>query len=142
MRLRYILGAALFCGAVSTLGGQAVQAQTPNSPKFVKLLLMKENTDIKNDTKALNTRDKDVAKFQNATGAKEKQLEKTLTKLHNQILKMTTTLISFSTQVNTGANALSPPNPALASKALSNLLTVQTLSVRAGLGVQPATPSQ
>jgi hypothetical protein len=71
-----------------------------------------------------------------------KSLNKSLIKLHNQILAMTSKLISFSVQVNTAATALSPPNPTLASKAFSNLLTVQTLSVQAGLGVTPATPTQ
>jgi len=143
MRLRHILGVAIFCGAVGTLGGQAVQAQNPNSPKFVMLLLKQEASQIKSDTKALNTRDKDVAKLETATKKSEiNQLNKALLKLHNQILSMTTKLISFSTQVNTGAVALSPPNPALVSKAFGNLLTVQTLSVRAGLGINPATPSQ
>jgi hypothetical protein len=128
---------------VSSLGGQTVQAQTPNSPKFVKLLLNKEAKAIKSDTKALNMRDKDIAKFEATKNPKlEKQLEKSLTKLHNQILGMTTKLQAESVQVYTGARILSPPNPSLKSSAFANLLMVQLLSVRAGLGVVPATPTQ
>ncbi len=134
---------SIFCGAVGTLGGQPVQAQNPNSVRFVKLLLMQEEKEIKSDQKAINTRNKDVAKLDAAKKASQiKQLEKALLKLHNQILSMTTKLQAFSVQVYTGAAVLSPPNPALVSKALGNLLTVQNLSVQAGLGIVPATPSQ
>jgi hypothetical protein len=143
MRLRHILGAAIFCGAVGTLGGQSVHAQKPNSPKFVMLLLKQQQMEIKSDTKALNTRDKDVVKLENATKQSQiNQLNKTLLQLHKQILSMTTKLASFSTQVYTGASVLTPPNPALLSQALTNLKTVQVLSLRAGLGIQPATPTQ
>jgi hypothetical protein len=144
MPARLVLRVAIACAAVGILtGGRSAQAQNPNSPRFVALLLMQQNKEIKSDTKALNTRDKDIVKLDNATKPSQiKQLNKSLTKLHNQILAMTSKLISFSTQVYTGATHLTPPNPTLKTKALDNLLTVQTLSVRAGLGVLPATPMQ
>lgn len=142
MRLRHILGAAIFCGAVGTLGGQTVQAQAPSSARFVKLLLIKQQTQIKADTKALNTRDKDIAKLDVATNPRQiRQLSKSLSKLHNQILAMTTKLQALSVQVFTNARNV-PSNPTLEHKALANLLVVQTLSVRAGLGIAPATPTQ
>jgi hypothetical protein len=143
MRPRHLLGVAIFWGVVGTLGGQTVQAApTPNSPKFVKLLLNKQVKAIKADNKALNQRDKDIAKFESTTNPKvEKMLEKSLTKLHNQILGMTTKLISEAMQVYTAASILSPPQPTLKSAALSNLLATQMLSVRAGLGIAPATPT-
>jgi hypothetical protein len=144
MPARLISRVAIVCGAVGILtGGQSAYAQRPNSPRFVKLLLMQEEKEIKSDTKALNTRDKDVVKLENATRQSQiNSLNRSLLKLHNQILAMTSRLISFSTQVNTAATVLSPPNPSLSSRAFSNLLTVQTLSLRSGLGVQPATPTQ
>jgi hypothetical protein len=144
MQVRHILGIAVFWGVVGTLGGPTVQAApTPNSAKFVQLLLQKEAKAIKSDTKALNMRDKDVAKLEATTNPRKvKQLQNTLLKLHNQILAMTTKLQAEAVQVNTAASALSPPNPALKSQALAELLMVQKLSLRAGLGLAPATPSQ
>jgi hypothetical protein len=141
---RLVLTVAIACAAVGILtGGRSAQAQNPNSPRFVALLLMQETKDIESDTKALNTRDKDIVKLDNATKPSQiKSLKKSLTKLHNQILGMTTNLQAFSIQVYTGAAHLSPPNPTLKSKAFSNILTVQTLSVRTGLGIAPATPAQ
>jgi hypothetical protein len=134
---------AVILGVVGTLAAPTAQAATPNSPKFVNLLLKQETKAIKADTKALNMRDSDIAKLQATTNPKkEKQLEKSLSKLHNQILKMTTKLQAESQQVYTAASVLQPPNPALKSSAFSNLLLVQMLSVRAGLGVVPATPTQ
>ena len=141
MPLRHILGIAVFCGAVSTLGGRTVQAQAPSSARFVKLILMKQEVGIKADTKALNTRDKDIAKLNAATNGRQiKQLSKALSTLHRQILSGTTRLQVLSGQVYTDALNV-PSNPELASKALANLLLVQTLSVRAGLGINPATPT-
>lgn len=142
MPARPILRVAIVCGVVGILtGGQPAHAQNPNSPRFVMTLLMQETKEIQSDTKALNTRDKDIMKLDRATKPSQiKSLNKSLLKLHNEILKMTTKLQAFSIQVYTGATHLSPPKPPLASKALSNLKAVQTLSVRAGLGVAPATP--
>jgi hypothetical protein len=143
MRPRYLLGVAVIWGAVGTLTAPTAQAATPNSPKFVNLILKKETKAINADTKSLNTRDKQIAQLETTTNPKKtKQLENSLTKLHNQILKMTTMLQSESVQVFTAASVLNPPNPSLQSAALSNLLLVQMLSVRAGLGVAPATPMQ
>jgi hypothetical protein len=143
MRPRHLLGVAIFWGVVGTLGGQTAQAATPNSPKFIKLLLMNQTKAIKADNKLLNMRDTDAAKLEATTNPRvERMLEKTLTTLHNQILSMTTRLIVEATQIYTGANVLSPPNPPLKSEALANLLATQVLSRRAGLGIQPATPTQ
>jgi hypothetical protein len=142
MLSRHILAAAIFCGAVGTVGGQTAQAQAPSSPRFVKLLLMKQGKLIKSDTKALNMRDNDILKLNAATNQRKiNQLNKTLSKLHSQILTMTTRLQVLSGQVFTDASHLEPPNPTLQSHALANLLTTQNLSVRAGLGIAPATPT-
>jgi hypothetical protein len=109
----------------------------------VALLLNQQNKEIASDTKALNTRDKDIVKLETATRPSQiNSLNKSLVKLHNQILAMTTKLQAFSVQVYTGATHLTPPNPTLKTKAFNNLLTVQGLSVRAGLGINPATPMQ
>jgi hypothetical protein len=145
MRPRHLLGVAVFWGVVSTLGGPTAQAATtPNSPKavtlFLKLIVEKG---IKADTKALNMRDRDIAKLDATTNPRTiKQLTKTLSKLHNQILGMTTKLQAEAIQGFNGANVLSPPNPPLVSRALGDLVMVQQLSIRAGLGLAPATPSQ
>jgi hypothetical protein len=129
---------------VGTLGGPTAQAaSTPNSTKFVRLLLNKSAKAIKADNKALNMRDADIAKLESTTNPrKEAQLEKSLTKLHNQILSMTTKLILEATQGYNAAIAVSPPSPPLKSAALANLVAVQMLSVRAHLGIMPATPTQ
>jgi hypothetical protein len=143
MRPRHLLGVAIFWGVVGTLGGPTAHAATPNSPKFVKLLLMKQTKAIKADNKALNQRDKDVAKLESTTNPRVvNMLEKSLTKLHNQILSMTTKLQLEATQIYTAASVLSPPNPSLKSAALANLVVTQMLSVRAGLGIVPSTPKQ
>jgi hypothetical protein len=143
MRPRHLLGVAVFWGVVGTLGGPTAQAQaaTPNSPRAVALFLQLLEKGIKSDTKALNTRDSDIAKLDAATNARRiKQLSNTLAKLHRQILRMTTMLISEATQAFNSANNLSPPNPPLKSRAFGDLLLVQQLSLRTGLGIQPATP--
>jgi hypothetical protein len=144
MPARLVLRVAIACAAVGILtGGRSAQAQNPNSPRFVALLLNEQNKEIKSDTKALNTRDKDIMKLESATRPSQiKSLNNSLVKLHNQILSMTTKLQAFSVQVYTGATHLTPPSPTLKTKAFNNLLTVQTLSVRAGLGINPATPMQ
>jgi hypothetical protein len=104
---------------------------------------MKQVQAIKADNKLLNMRDKDVAKLEATTNPRvERMLEKSLTKLHNMILSMTAKLQLEATQVYTGASVLSPPNPQLKSEALTNLLATQQLSIRAGLGIAPATPTQ
>jgi hypothetical protein len=143
MPARLILRVAIACAAVGILtGGRSAQAQNPNSPRFVALLLNEQNKEISSDTKALNTRDKDVVKLENATKPSQiRSLNKSLIKLHNQILSMTTKLQAFSVQVYTGATHLTPPNSTLKTKAFDNLLSVQTLSARAGLGIAPATPT-
>ena len=71
MRLHHILGAAIFCGAMGTLGGQTAQAQAPSSARFVQLLLRNENILIRTDTKTLNTRDQDIAKLNAATSSRK-----------------------------------------------------------------------
>ena len=143
MRTCHILGIAIFCGAMGTLEGQSVQAQTPNSARFVKLLLLNQSTQIKADTKAMATRNKDIAKLDAATNPRQiKQLAKMVSRLNNQILLLTTKLQILSLQVYASAVNLTPSNPALVSSALSNLVLVQTLSLTEGLGVSPATPSQ
>jgi hypothetical protein len=104
---------------------------------------MNQTKAIQKDNKALNTRDADAAKLESTTNpTRERQLENMLLKLHNQILSMTTRLQAEATQIYTGASVLSPPNPPLKSAALANLLATQILSVRAGLGIVPATPTQ
>jgi hypothetical protein len=142
MALRALLGVAVFCGAMGIVEGKAARAQSPNSKRFVALLLVKTTKAIQADTKALNTRDKDIAKLDAATKKSEiKSLTRTLNKLHTQVLNMTTGLQVLSTQVYNDAKGLNPPNPTAVSAAFHNILTVQTLSVRAGLGIAPATPS-
>jgi hypothetical protein len=109
----------------------------------VQLLLRNESAQIRADTKALNTRNNDILKLNAATSARQiKQLEKTLTRLNRQIVAMTLNLQVFSSQAFTTASSLTPSNPGLVSSSLANLLTVQSLSVQAGVGVGPATPSQ
>jgi hypothetical protein len=144
MRLRHIWGIAVFCGAVGTLGGQTAQAQAPSSVRFVSLLLSKEAKLIKSDTKALNTRDKDILKLNAATRQSQiNQLNKALTKLHSQVLSMTTKLQLLALQVVTDAKHLSPANSpanqALVNRALASVIAVQRLSLRACLGLNPAT---
>jgi hypothetical protein len=88
-------------------------------------------------------RDKDIAKLDAATRRSQiNSLTKSLNKLHTQILHGTTQLQVFSTQVFTDAKALSPANPGLVNQAFGGILSVQMLSVRAGLGIAPATPGQ
>jgi hypothetical protein len=99
MALRHIMGVALCWGVLSSVGGHAAQAATPNSVKFVNLILSKQTKAIKADTKALNTRDKDVAKLEATTNPRTtKQLENSLSKLHHQILSMTTRLQAEATR--------------------------------------------
>ena len=143
MRSRQILGFAIFCGAMGTLGGQTVQAQAPSSQRFVQLLLMNQSTQISADMKAVNKRNMEIAQLEAATSSRQiSKLAKSLTKLNREILAMTANLQLLSIQTVTLADALAPSNPGLVSTAVANLLTVQTISVQAGLGVSPATPSQ
>jgi hypothetical protein len=142
MPSRLVLIVAVLCGAVGIVCVPAAHAQAPpNSVRFVKLLLMKESTKIKANTTALNMRDRDIAKLDAATRRSQiNSLTRSLDKLHTQILHNTTFLQVFSTQVFTDAEALSPPDPALVSQAFAGILSVQTQSVRASLGIAPATP--
>src|SRR4051794_10850039 len=143
MRSRQFLGVTIVCGALGTLGGQTVKAQAPNSERFVRLLLMDETTLIQKDSKALSTRNADIAKLNSTSNSRQiKQLSKTLSKLNQQILSLTTRLQVFSTQVYNTARNLKPTNQALVSNALANLLAVQQLSVQANLGIAPASPMQ
>jgi hypothetical protein len=104
---------------------------------------MKESKQIKANTTLLNMRDKDIAKLDAATRRSQiNSLTKSLNKLHSQILHSTTELQVTSTQVLTDANAVSPSDPALVSQAVAGILSVQNLSVHAGLGIAPATPHQ
>jgi hypothetical protein len=143
MRSRHFLGVTIICGALGTLGGQTVKAQAPSSERFVRLLLMNESALIQKDTKALTTRNADIAKLNSATNSRQiRQLGKTLSRLNQQILSLTTRLQVFSTQVYNTAHNLTPSNPSLVSSALANLLIVQQLSIQANLGINPATPMQ
>jgi hypothetical protein len=144
MPSRLALRVAVVCGAVAIFCGPAAHAQAPpNSARFVTLLLVKESKQIKSDTTLLNTRDKDIAKLEAATRRSQiNSLAKSLNKLHSQIVHSTTELQIMSTQVLTDAKGLNPSNPTLVSQAVAGILSVQTLSLRAGLGVAPATPSQ
>jgi hypothetical protein len=143
MRSRNLWAVALIFGAASTIAGQTAHAQAPSSERFVMLLLTKESREINSVTKALNTRDNDIAKLNAATNPRQiRKLENMLSRLHGQILSMTTRLITLSGQVYTNAISLIPSNPTLVSKALSNLVVVQHLSLRDGLGIQPATPTK
>jgi hypothetical protein len=139
---RHLLRVAIFCGAVGIVGGQPAHAQTPSSTRFVKLLLMNQMKLISADTKALNTRNAGIVKLNNATNQRQiNQLNKMLTRLNTQIVRMTAELTLFSTQNYNYAVELSPPDSALVSQALAALRIVQALSVQAGLGIAPATPT-
>jgi len=144
MPSRLVLRVAVVCGAVDIVLGPSAHAQAPpNSVRFVKLLLMKESKQIKADTTLLNMRERDIAKLDAATRRSQvNSLTKSLNKLHSQILHSTTQLQVFSTQVFTDAKGLSPANPGLVNQAFAGILSVQTLSLRAGLGIAPATPGQ
>jgi hypothetical protein len=143
MPLRRLLRVAIFCGALGLVGGQATHAQTPSSVRFVNLLLANEARSIQATMKAFNTRNATILKLNNATSQRQiNQLNKTLTRLNTQVVRMTAELTLFSKQAYTYATELSPPNSSLVSEALGSLLTVQALSVEAGLGVAPATPTQ
>jgi hypothetical protein len=127
---------------VSTLGGTTAQAQA--TPKSATLFLQMLEKGIKADNKTLNMRDSTNAKFNAAKpgSQKEKQLQKTLTKLSRQAFNMTSTLIGRSAQGYTIASTLSPPSPSLKSRAFADILAVQKLSVRDFRGIMPATPMQ
>jgi hypothetical protein len=145
MRPRYLLVVAIVWGVVGTLGAPTAQAQgTPNSPKAVKLFLkLIVAPGIKADTKALNMRDKDVAKLDATTNPKlEAKLTKTLNKLHNQILSLTLKLQAESVQAFLAAKSLSPANPTLVSQALGSIMAIEVLSNRAGLPFHPATSTK
>jgi hypothetical protein len=144
MLSRRIVGVAIVSSAMSiVLGGQAAHAQTPSSVRFVNLLLMNQSNLILKDMNALNQRDADIVKLNNATTQRQiNQLNRLLTKLNNQILVLTTQLTIFSTQTYNYAKEFSPANPTLVSEAFQSLLTVQMLSLHSGLGIAPATPTQ
>ncbi len=116
MRSRHILGAAIFCGAMGTLGGQTVHAQGPSSERFVQLLLTNESALIRSDMKALNSRDSNILKLNAATSSRKiKQLEQMLTRLNRQIVALTLELqVSFD-------SVLSPP-PAVSHRRIRPLL--------------------
>jgi len=142
MRSRQILGIAIFCGALSTLGGQTVQAQTPNSARFVSLLLINETALINADTKAIARQDSLIAKLDSATSTGQaKSIGRSLSRLNARIVAMTAKLILHSTQAYTTAVNLKPSNPGLVSQALAALKTVQQIAARVGLGLAPVSAS-
>ena len=127
--------------ALGHSGWPGGSAQTPNSQKFVQLLLMNELTDIQADQKALNTLNNDILKLDSATSARKiKQLNKTLTKLNHEIVDMTTRLQVTSIQALNTARGLTPSNPALVSAAVLGLQNVESLVSQAG--IPAATASQ
>jgi hypothetical protein len=133
----------ILCGAIGILGGQTARAQAPSSERFVQLLLLNESKLITADSKALSSRNTNIAKLNSATSSGQiKKLNKMLTRINSQILSLTTRLQVSSVQAYDTAFRLTPANPALVSTALANLLTVQQLSVQANLGLNPATPMQ
>jgi hypothetical protein len=143
MRLPHIVKFALFCGPLVTLAGQSVQAQTPNSTRFVQLLLLNQQMQINADSKALGTLQTDIARLEAATNPRQiRSLSATISRLNRKIVMMTAELILLSTQSYNTARGLTPHNPTLVSTALSNLLIVQSLSAQVGLGISPATPTQ
>jgi hypothetical protein len=143
MTSRQMLGVAIVCSAMGTLGGQTVRAATPNSARFVQLLLLNQAAAIQADTKALNTLNQDIAKFETLTNRRKiKSLGMTISRLNSKILNMTAKLGLLSAQNYTTAVNLNPANPGLVNKALIGLLAVQKLSVQVGFGITPATPSQ
>jgi hypothetical protein len=143
MRLRLIVKFALFCGVLVALPGQTGYAQVSNSTRFVQLLLLNQQTQISTESKAIATLQTDIARLDAATSSRQiKSLSTTISRLNRQLLRMTSELGLLSTQTYNSARALTPHNPALVSAALSNLLTVQTLSAQVGLGISPATPIQ
>jgi hypothetical protein len=104
---------------------------------------MNEAKLIQADLKAFSSRDAAIAKLDGATNQRQiKQLSKMATRFNNQVVSMTAALTLFSAQAYDYAVNLSPPNSGLVSQSLAALLTVQSLSVAAGLGVAPATPIQ
>jgi hypothetical protein len=138
-----MLGLAVFCGFLGALSGQPVHAQTPNSTRFVQLLLFNQTAQIQADTKAVGARDSTIAKLDAATSSRQiKQLGKMLSRLNHQILGRTAELQLLSIQTYNTAAKLSPSNSSLRSAALANLVTVQQLSAQVGLGFTPATPTQ
>jgi hypothetical protein len=141
MPSRRFLGVAIVFGALGIVwSGQAAQAQTPSSVRFVSLLLANESKLILSDMNAFNKRDAEIVNLNNATSQRQiNQLNRLLTKLNNQILVMTLQLQVLSTQSLTYARELTPANPSLVSQAVSSVLAVQVLSQHAGLGLVPST---
>src|SRR5262249_5513005 len=134
---------ALFCGAVVALPARTVHAQTPNSTRFVQMLLLNQQTQINADSKALATRNRDIARLDAATNPRQiRSLSATISRLNRRLIVMTADLGLLSTQTYNTARALSPQNPSLVGAAFSKLLIVQSLSVQVGLGISPATPMQ
>jgi hypothetical protein len=143
MPSRRFWSVAVFCGAMGLVGGPAAHAQPSSSVRFVSLLLMNETKKIQANMKKQSMRDATIVKLNAATSQRQiNQLNKTLTHLNDEILVSTLQLTAYSTQAYNYAVELSPPNSSLVSEALGALLTVQTLSIQAGLGIAPATPSQ
>jgi hypothetical protein len=103
---------------------------------------MNQSKLISADMKAFSQRDAGIVKLNNATNQRQiNQLNKMLTRLNNQIVSTTAELTLFSTQAYDYAVNLSPSDPALVSESLAALRIVQSLSVQAGLGIAPATPT-
>ncbi len=99
---------------------------------------MNQATQLKLDTKAVNTRNMEIAK----TGSRNECVLDQIAQqdslgLNAQILNMTVKLELLSIQTLTTASKLNPSNPTLVSQSIAGLIAVENLSAQVGIGFNP-----
>jgi hypothetical protein len=148
MKMRRIVGFAIFWGAIGTLGGQSVQASSSNPASFVRMLLSRESNLIFKDRVTISQQNRDVRTInllmtrpQTARVLRTiAQLEGVIVRLQATINKTTGTLEVLDGQVKATLPSIPTPNP-FTSIAASNSAIIAALAARPPFGIPPATLS-
>lgn len=154
MQVRHILRIAIFFGAIGVLGGQGVQAQSPNSLRFVRMLLLRESRQIFVDQTAIARQNHGIrllnllGTFTPATARQARQLnqnaiaiERNVVLLQRRIDRTTQLLLSLSDQLSSTLLGLGNPAP-FAAQAAQNAAKIDALASRGPFGVPAATIAQ
>jgi hypothetical protein len=150
MTMRHLVGFAVFCGALGTLGGQGVQAQTPGQIRFAQMLLSREATQIFNQRVNIAQQNRDVFNLrllENSVSITRRiqrsinQLSRTINRFQNRINTATARLVGLDAQV-TSFVSIFPSSSAFPQLAASNSQIIASFVARAPFGIPPASTIQ
>lgn len=149
MKMRQIVGFAIFCGALGAMGGARVQAQTPAQINFAQTLLSRENRQIYQERVNIARQNQGVADRTLLTAGPAtrritqmiNRLARSNSRLQTQIDSLAQRLLSQHAQVNLAVAPFSASS-VFRTIANTNLAIITSFTRRPPFGIPPSSTIQ